>query len=195
MNLVRYSNRFNVCLVCLMVGYAIAGYYAYTLTRSYLILIFLGLIVAPSIVALLRNLGGIIAGGILLISYFYRAGWQLGLVALVITASIVGLFFRQIDDPDSLRDRKISLSEIIATISLGTLSVGIAKGLTFLAPWWLQVILTGTIGGALITIGSEIKEMDLPTKYLLPTLALYLNLALVIGIGFGWATYRSFAGT
>ena len=174
--------RLLISLGAIAIAYGYLGSSICTLLRSgdYLTSGLLFLLGVTSIFAIPQSLGGLLAA----ITSVLIVYWQVSLNSSLITAGVcLGLYLLSFQDLryDPEPDKKLSITEIIATLI--TLAFTVTTTLIILKypVHWSASITIGAIAGAITLIGKQLSYIDLTEKVIWRSLGIVSGTGLVTG--------------
>jgi hypothetical protein len=174
--------RLLLSLTAIAIAYGYIGSYLSTLLRydNYPIAVLLLALAVAGVFAIAQSLGGLLAA-IAAVAIVY---WQSRLNSSLITAGVcLGLYLLSFQDLryDPEPDKKLSITEIIATVI--TLTFTVTTALIILHPpaHWSANLIIGAIAGAITLVGKQLEYIDLSEKTILRLLGIVSGTGLAIG--------------
>jgi hypothetical protein len=190
------SPQLLIPLLAIAIGYAILGHTLADMYRAHIfdlwqaVLIWLGVIVLGA-VAIPVGLGGIIAALAAVIIIFTKLGWGAALLGAVITVVIMWLGLQETDPKEEQAGLvTIQWYEYAGVVLMVAVAVLLTNAVFRQFVGTVATILTGAIGGAIVVIGPQIRDLGIPPSDRLKLMGITMGTGFLIGLVHGLITYR-----
>ena len=191
--------RLLISLIAIAIGYGYVGAHLCTLWRAsdYLGLGFLFALAIVAIFAIPQSVGGLLAAIASVITVY----WQSSNLTYTLTTAIacLALYLLGFQDVryESAPDKKLSIVEIVATVSTIVFAVMITLIIfqTQVPLDWLTSVVIGVIAGAVTLVGKQLIHINLSQKSIWQLLSIVSTSGLAIGLGIRAILYATTKAT